>query len=182
MEKKYVCPCGLTCCDCLFYKKEFFESAHAMKKLIEEYRFDYFYNLLSRKKINGKMAEHLKQEKFEYIEKFSIFETMPDFVKTLDGIISIQCKNTCRENNGCSIGGVTHACDVLTCVNEKYIEGCWECTEHQTCKKLSFQKSNYGKTISENIELLKNQGTDSLQARGNQYYEWQRKIIKKDQE
>ena len=25
MDKKLVCPCGLTCCDCLFYKKEIYD-------------------------------------------------------------------------------------------------------------------------------------------------------------
>ncbi len=178
MESKYVCPCGLICSDCLFYKKEFFEAANTMKRLINEYRFDFFYSILSRKEVNGPIAEHLRLDKAEFQEKVSIFQEMPEFVKVLDGIIAIQCKNTCREMNGCSIGGSTHACEVLECVNQKNIEGCWQCAEYRTCGKLSFQKASYGKTILENFEMLEKEGMGSLPSRGNQYYEWQRKIIK----
>jgi hypothetical protein len=178
MESKYVCPCGLICTDCLFYKKEFFEAANTMKKLIDEYRFDFFFHLLSRKEVNGQIAEHLQMDQAEFQDKFSIFEKMPEFVKVLEGIIAIQCKDTCREKNGCSIGGSTHACEVVECVNQKNIEGCWMCAENKTCNKLSFQKTSYGKTILENFEKLALEGLSSLQSRGNQYYEWQRKIIK----
>jgi hypothetical protein len=178
MEGKYVCACGLTCCDCLFYKKEFFDAANIMKNLIDEYRFDFFYNRLSKKEVNGRMAKHLKQDETEYNEKFLIFEKMPEFVKVLEGIISIQCKNTCREKNGCSMGGITHTCEVIECVNKKNLEGCWKCSEYRTCEKLSFQKMSYGKTILDNLEKLEESGMNSLQPRGNQYYEWQRKIIK----
>ncbi len=178
MENKYVCACGLTCCDCLFYKKEFFEAANTMKRLIDGYRFDYFYNILSKKEVSGQIAEHLKADKAEYQAMFRIFEKMPDFVKVLEGIISTQCKYTCREKNGCSIGGITHACEAIECVSKKGIEGCWKCAEYKTCDKLSFQKNNYGKTVTENLAQLEREGMSSLQARGNQYYQWQRRIIK----
>ena len=178
MERKYVCACGLICSDCLFYKKDFFEAANTMKNLIDEYRFDFFYNLLSRKEVNAQIAEHLNQDKAEFQDMFTIFEKMPDFVKTLEAIIKIQCKNTCREKNGCTIGGITHSCEVIECVNKKNIEGCWKCSENKTCTKLSFQKKSYGKTITENFDKLEKEGMDSLKSRGNQYYVWQWKILK----
>lgn len=178
MEKKFVCACGLTCCDCLFYKRDFFDAANTMRRTIEEYRIDFFYDKLSNKEVNSQIAEHLKQDAEEFNGLFTIFNRMPDFVKFLDAITAIQCKNTCRDKGGCSIGGITHKCDVIECITDKAIEGCWQCTDNKSCEKLSFVKSHYGKTIVENLEKLESERVDSLLSRGNQYYEWQRKIIK----
>lgn len=47
MDKKLVCPCGLTCCDCLFYKTEIYETAKKLRKLIIEHELDKFLNILS---------------------------------------------------------------------------------------------------------------------------------------
>jgi hypothetical protein len=33
MEKNLVCPCGLTCCDCLFYKSEIYDAALLKKSM-----------------------------------------------------------------------------------------------------------------------------------------------------
>jgi len=178
MEEKYVCACGLTCCDCLFYKKEFFEAAKTMKSLIDEYRFDFFFSTLSKSEVSGQIAAHLKQDRAQYEALFRVLEGMPDFVKILEGIITIQCEHTCREKNGCSIGGMTHRCEALDCVSRKGLEGCWKCAEYDTCDKLAFQKKSYGKTITENLTRLEKEGMSSLRPRGNQYYEWQRKTIK----
>ncbi len=178
MEDKYVCPCGLTCCDCLFYNKEFFAAAGAMKRLIDEYRFDVFFAMLSKSEVSAHIASHLKRERIQFEEMCRVFERMPDFVKVLEGIIAIQCEHTCKEKNGCSIGGSTHRCEALECVNSKGIEGCWQCAEYRLCDKLAFQRRSYGKTVTENLARLEKEGPDSLRPRGNQYYEWQRKTIK----
>jgi len=178
MENKHVSVCGLTCCDCLFYKKEFFQAVKTMKRLIDEYRFDIFFSSLSNSETSGQIASHLRQDGAQFEAMFRVFEHMPDFVKVLDGIIAIECKHTCRDENGCSVGGTPHQCAALECANSKGLEGCWKCTEYRTCDKLAFQKKAYGKTVTENLAHLERAGTNSLRPRGNQYYEWQRKIIK----
>jgi hypothetical protein len=178
MESKYVSACGLTCCDCLFYKTEFFQAARTMKMLIDEYRFDVFFNSLSKRETSGAIASHLRRNGAQLEDMFRVFEHIPDFVKVLEGIIAIECKHTCREENGCSIGGTPHQCAALECVKSKGLEGCWKCTEFKTCDKLAFQKKAYGKTVTENLAHLERVGANSLRPRGNQYYEWQRKMIK----
>ena len=178
MEDKYVCPCGLTCCDCLFYKREFFDAARTMKRLIDEYRFDVFFGTLSRSEASSHIAAHLGRDRAEFTAMFRAFEHMPEFLQVLEGIIGIQCEQACREKNGCSIGGATHQCKALACVNSKGIEGCWKCAEYTTCDKLAFQRRSYGKTVTENLAQLEREGAASLRSRGNQYYEWQRKTMK----
>jgi hypothetical protein len=181
MERKYVSACGLTCCDCLFYKKDFFQAARTMKRLIDEYRFDVFFNSLSKMETSGAIASHLRCDGSQLADMFRVFVHMPAFVKVLEGIIAIECKNTCREKAGCSIGGTPHQCAALECVNSKGFEGCWKCPEFKSCDKLAFQKKAYGKTVTENLAHLEKGGTTSLRARGNQYYEWQRQMIRADE-
>jgi len=49
MDRKLVCPCGLTCCDCLFYKSEIYESAIKLKEVIKDSQLDIFLRLISEK-------------------------------------------------------------------------------------------------------------------------------------
>ena len=100
---------------------------------------------------------------------------MPDFLNVLDGIINLQCKATCRESGGCSLGGVTHECEALKCISAKNYEGCWDCGEEERCEKLTFLKRNYGETIEGNLRIIKNEGMNAVKSRGNRYYAWQRK-------
>jgi hypothetical protein len=181
MESNYVSACGLTCCDCLFYKNEFFQAAKTMKRLIDEYRFDVFFNSLSKSATSEAIAAHLRRDGSQLEAMFRVFEHMPDFVRVLEGLIYLECQHTCREGNGCSIGGTPHQCAALECVNSKGLDGCWKCAEYKTCDKLGFQRKSYGKTVTDNLDLLERAGTTSLRARGNQYYEWQRQMIRADE-
>ena len=42
MEKKFVCPGGLACCDCLFYKPEIYDTAKKLKRNNPEFSVGYF--------------------------------------------------------------------------------------------------------------------------------------------
>ncbi len=177
MESKYVSACGLTCCDCLFYKKEFFEAARTMKRLMAEYGFGLFFNALSNREKSDEIATQLGLDGAQLEGLLRVFERMPDFAKVLDGFVAVECRHTCREKNGCSIGGTPHQCAALKCVNSKGLDGCWKCAEYRTCDKLAFQKAKYGRTVVENLSRLAREGTSTLKSRGNQYYEWQRRIM-----
>lgn len=103
---------------------------------------------------------------------------MPEFLDVLDGLIKLQCKTTCQEVGGCSIGGTTHECDALKCIKSKGFDGCWDCSEYEGCEKLNFLKRGYGETIEGNLKIIKEEGFDEVKPRGNKYYTWQRKMNK----
>jgi len=178
MDEKLVCPCGLTCCDCLFYKKEIYETAHKLKELIQEYQLDKFLTMCSNKDTWAVMGEHLDldgnliEEKLG--KKFNAFEEIPAFMNVLDGIIKIQCKTTCQEANGCSTGGETKQCKALKCLKSRKYNGCWQCNEFENCDKLKFLKKSYGYVIEDNLKTIKENGVSAVKSRGNQYYKWQR--------
>jgi hypothetical protein len=175
MERKLVCPCGLTCCDCLFYKREIYEAARKLKEVIKASQLDTFFNLIIENKGWNGIAKYLGQDGSEMGRYFESFKKMPDFFNVLDGIIKLQCKTTCQESGGCSLGGVTHECEALKCIKSKRYDGCWDCAEVGSCEKLAFLKRNYGETIEGNLRIIKDEGIEAVKSRGNKYYAWQRK-------
>lgn len=175
MESKFVCPCGLTCCDCLFYKSEIYETAKRLKELIRDSQLDIFLGLLCKNEGWRAMAKHIGEDENEIGRYFQPFKKIPDFLDVLDAIIKIQCKQTCRESGGCSIGEATRECTAKKCIRSKGYDGCWDCAEVEHCDKLNFLKMAYGETIEENLKIMKEKGVDAAQSRGNKYYAWQRR-------
>ena len=178
MDKKLVCPCGLTCCDCLFYKSEIYETAQKLKELIKISDLDVFLGTCSKKKNWQAIAQQMRlneDKAWNGVGKyFDVFKDMAMFMNILDGIIKLQCKTTCQEADGCSIGGSTHECNALRCVKSKTYDGCWQCDEFVNCNKLSFVKKNYGYIIEENLRIAREKGVKAVKSRGNTYYAWQR--------
>lgn len=179
MDRKLVCPCGLTCCDCLFYKEEIYETASKLKELIEQHQLDKFLKICSNNKNWEVMGDHLGLDEdqlwYGIGKHFDVFKKLPEFMNVLNHIISLQCKTTCQEAGGCSIGGNLHECKALECIRSKKYDGCWQCSEFESCDKLTFLKNGYGYVIAENLRTVKEKGIEAVESRGNKYYAWQRK-------
>lgn len=179
MDKKYVCPCGLTCCDCMFHKKEIFVTAQKLKELISQHKLDKFLTLCSNKNSWTVMGEHLDlrdEQLWEGIGKqFDMFRQIPEFMNVLDGIIRLQCETTCQEAGGCTVGGNKYECKALKCLKARGYDGCWQCGEADNCDKLGFLKSSYGDVIKDNLQTIREKGIGAVESRGDKYYEWQRR-------
>lgn len=178
MEKKYICPCGLICSDCLFFREEIYENAVKLRNSIKNFQLDIFIESIVKNDNFNMIADHLNAEREKFKKNFKPFNKFADFMTVLDGLIGLQCQTTCRETGGCNIGGRKHTCDAVKCVHENGYEGCWECPENEDCEKLNFVKNAYGETISENYKIMKEKGARGINSRGNKYYAWQRKINK----
>jgi len=81
MDPKYIAPCGMTCCDCLFYNPEIYEAAKAFKNAIETFEYD-------------KFLKHFSKTNLSF---FHDFKNMPEFMAMLEKITSMQCENLCSE-------------------------------------------------------------------------------------
>jgi hypothetical protein len=173
MEEKFICPCGLNCSDCLFYKPEIYEAAKKLKKVIIDSELDVFFGKISENKSWKTIAEHLNEDCAQFEVYFDSFQQFPDFMNVLDDLIKLQCVALCMKTGGCSMGGVTHQCDAVKCVTSKGLVGCWDCAESDVCEKLSFVKKAYGKVIDENFRTIRTKGVGAVKSRGNKYYVWQ---------
>ncbi len=178
MDKKYVCACGLTCCDCLFYRgrSEVYDTAAKLKQLLQESQLDVFLTIVSKEEVSKAMANHLGVDETEFARFFEPFKKLPTFLEVLEGIIQILCEKTCPEANGCSMTGSLKECEAIKCVRQKGYTGCWECSDQENCDKLLFQRRSYGETITGNFKIIREHGIEAVKSRGNRYYEWQRRL------
>jgi hypothetical protein len=174
MNEKYICPCGLICTDCLFYKPEVYETAKKLKEAIRESQLDVFLTSISKSESLRFIATHLNAKQPDFEKHFESLNNFDSFMKTLEGLTNLQCKATCRESGGCSVGGDLHKCEAVKCVQSKGLEGCWECPEREECPKLHFVKMVYGDTISETFSTMRTKGSQTVKSYGSKYYAWQR--------
>lgn len=179
MDAKYVCPCGLTCCDCLFHKREIYETARKLQALLADHKLDRFLALCSAPRSWAAMSEHLDLPAEKRADAagnpFAVFAQLPAFMAVLDALGKLECKATCREAGGCSIGGARHECRALKCLRGRGYEGCWQCGETDGCANLRFLRTSYGHVIDENLRTVREHGPAALEPRGDKYYAWQRR-------
>jgi len=58
----------------------------------------------------------------------------PEIEPILEKLIALECKKFCRESGGKSV-----ICPIKACCVEHKINGCWECPDFDSCKKLKPQ-------------------------------------------
>ncbi len=93
------------------------------------------------------------------------YETM---VQVLTVISTIKCEISCRQGgNGC--GG---SCQIIKCVREKKLDGCWLCADFGTCDKLNFLKPFHGEAPINNLRKIKELGIDSWAKYRDKCYPW----------
>ena len=98
--------CGLNCDDCFSYKKTVSEAA---KNLRREMR-------------SAKMKEFWKE--IPFLDEYEPFK------RTLDGLARLRCIKGCRD------GGGNPWCKFRKCAQKRKIDGCWQCTDFETCGNL----------------------------------------------
>jgi len=143
IDKELIAYCGLYCGDCFFYKGEIADLARDLRKKLREEDFSRFSQGLS---------------KF-----FKGFEDYEQCYKVLGGMVKLRCKKTCRG------GGGPPFCQIRKCCQKKGVEGCWECDEFETCKKLGFLKPNNGDAHIKNLRNIKKGGIDGF-LKGKRYW------------
>jgi hypothetical protein len=95
-------------------------------------------------------------------------ENYDSMIAALKVISEIKCKVPCRlGGDGCN-----GSCQIILCVRDKTIEGCWECSEFETCNKLDFLKPFHGDTPLINLRKIKEFGIGSWERYREKCYPW----------
>ena len=136
--KDLVAYCGLYCGDCYRYKGKLADMARDLRKELRAEKFDI---------TAGKMAENAF---------FKAFKNYPQCYEVLGEIVKLRCKRSCRG------GGGPPVCKMRVCCEKKGIEGCWQCDEFETCKKLDFLKPYHEDAHVKNLKLLRKSGVDNF--------------------
>ncbi len=144
-EKELVCYCGLYCGDCNSYKGKIADLARDLRKELRQANFE--------------KEAALKSE----ISFFAAFKNYPQCYEVLGEMVKMRCKRACRGNGG------PPGCKMRDCCRKKEIEGCWECADFETCKKLDFLKKFHDDAHIKNLRIIKKSGVDSF-IKGKRYW------------
>jgi hypothetical protein len=119
---KSIAYCGLDCAVCINRKGEIADMARDLRKKLREEKF-------------AKMAPGLAK----FLKPLQNYEVG---YEVLGAMVRLRCNRNCRDGGGNSF------CKIRICCQKKENDGCWECDEFETCKKLDFLKP-----IHEDIHL-----------------------------
>lgn len=142
--------CGLYCGDCIRYRSRASELAIDLLKEFKETQF----------------SEYARVKQVQ-IPDFEDYERM---VSLLAHVSRLRCEIPCRlGGDGCMA-----SCHIIECVKGKSLDGCWECSEYETCIKLDFLKPFHGDTLICNLGKIKEFGRGDWAKHRGDFYPWQK--------
>ncbi len=144
-DKEMVAYCGLYCGDCFSHTGTIPDLARDLRKELRQARFE-------------KIAEALSGISF-----FEVLKNYEQCCEVLGALVKLRCRKTCKG------GGGPPFCKIRKCCEKKGIEGCWECDEFATCKKLDFLKPVHGSAHIKNLRKLKREGVAAF-IKGNKHW------------
>ena len=106
------------------------------------------------------LRKELRESKFDKVAEgipFKEFKHYAECYEVLGAMVRLRCKSGCRN------GGGNPFCSI------RNVEGCWECEELETCKKLDFLKVNHGDAHLKNLRKIKTHGIDEF-LKGKKYW------------
>lgn len=142
-EKDLIAYCGLYCGECIKHKGEIADLARDLRKKLREAKFD---------RVSRGLSKYFKE-----------FNKYQECYEVLGAMVRLRCKKTCKD------GGGPPFCKIRKCCQKKGYEGCWECEEFETCKKLEFLEPIHGDAHIKNLRKIKKQGIDKF-LEGKKYW------------
>ncbi len=135
--------CGLCCKDCFFHKGEIADLAKELRRKLREAK--------------------LNKNYLEFSKFAREFKDYPTCYNVLGAMVRMRCRKMCRG------GGGPPFCRIRRCCQDKGLEGCWECKDFETCKKLDFLKPTHGDAHIKNLRKIKKVGVEEF-LRGKRYW------------
>jgi hypothetical protein len=139
MEKKIedenlIAYCGLYCGDCHGYTGKVPDLARDLRKELRQIHYDKFAAFIST---------------YSFGKDFSNYD---ECYKVLGAMVKFRCRKGCRN------GGGSPFCKIRKCAQKKDLEGCWDCSDFETCKELKFLEHVHGDAHIKNLKNIKNKG------------------------
>jgi hypothetical protein len=135
--------CGLHCGDCPNQSGEIADLARDLRKKLREYHFE-------------RVAPGLAT----FFKPFADYESC---YETLGAMVKLRCKRGCRDNGG------PLQCKIRNCCRQYDFQGCWQCTDFETCEKLQFLTATHGDGHTKNLRAINRRGVDTF-LKGKRYW------------
>lgn len=123
--------CGLDCSTCFAHTGKIADMARDLRKELRQTHFE-------------KIAESLSAIPF-----FKAYQNYTQCYEVLGAMVKFRCGRVCRN------GGGNPSCKMRKCCQKKGFEGCWECSDFETCEKLDFLNTGHGDEHRRNLRKLK---------------------------
>ena len=147
-ERELTAFCGLYCGDCIRYKCRASDLANELLNEIDKLHFAEYANV---------KRTHTKE-----------FENLDSLTSSLKAVLEIKCEIPCRlGGDGC--GGT---CEIIKCVKNKLLEGCWECDDFEGCDKFDFLKPFHRDVPINNLKRIKKHGIFNWAKHRDKCYPW----------
>jgi len=133
-DENLIAYCGLYCKDCHGNIGKIPDLARDLRKELRKNNYDKF---------------------AAFISTYSFGKELKDYKKcytVLGAMVKFRCKK------GCKNGGGSPLCKIRKCAEKKNSDGCWECQEFETCKKLDFLIPVHGNAHIKNLKNIKKKG------------------------
>lgn len=140
--------CGLYCGDCIRYKCRASDLAVELLNEIEKCHFAKYANV---------KRTHVKE-----------FENFESFIALLKAISEIKCETPC----GAGGDGCAGSCEIIICVRNKKINGCWECNNFEKCGNFDFLKPFHGDGNIRNLMKIQKYGISDWTEYREKCYPW----------
>jgi len=147
-EKDLTAFCGLYCGDCVRFQSKASDLSDELLREIENHHFSQYADV-----------------KRTHAKEFKNFDT---FISTLKAISKIKCNVPCRLGGDGSEG----SCEIIKCVKNKSIDGCWECVDFEACNKFDFLKPFHGDGPANNLRQIKKHGITRWSQYRDKCYPW----------
>ena len=144
-DKELIAYCGLYCGDCTGYQGRIADLARDLRKELRRSKFE------------------MTAQAMSDVPFFAAYKNYPQCYAVLGAMVKFRCKRSCRG------GGGPPFCKMRQCCREKGIDGCWQCDEFETCRKLDFLKAVHGDAHIKNLKILNKAGVDSF-INGKRYW------------
>jgi hypothetical protein len=147
-DQELTAYCGLYCGDCIRYQSKASDLAKDLLSEFEERQYSAYAKI-----------KRTQMPEFEYYESM---------IEVLRAVSQLKCELSCRLGGD----GCRGSCHIVKCVKEKSLEGCWECAEHETCKKLDFLIPFHGNTPLSNLGKIREFGIGAWAKHRGKFYPW----------
>ena len=136
-DRKILAYCGLYCGGCFCYRGDIPDLARDLRKLLRKYKFD----------------------KVAAVIPFKEFKGYKTCYQCLGGMVKLRCK-------GCRDGARSKFCQIAKCCLKKKYQGCWQCDEFETCRKLKFLEKTHQDAHLKNLRSIKKLGVETYLDKG----------------
>jgi len=133
-NENLIAYCGLYCKDCHGNNGKIPDLARDLRKELRKNNYDKFAAFIST---------------YSFGKDFKEYKTC---YTVLGAMVKFRCKK------GCKNGGGSPFCKIRKCAEKKDFDGCWECKEFETCKKLDFLIPVHGNAHIKNLRTIKKKG------------------------